>query len=121
MRDGSDFIISVHALDRFQERFPSLWQNDDDAGMFIYKETMEAMDAGRVASVPPLELSTFDPARWVPGKSKIAWTQTKDRGYVLVNGEDGLTVATVLVGQTSAEARTRMYSHRKTKTRRQRK
>lgn len=112
-RVTDDFIISVHALERFEERFPTLWTNDNDAGMFIYQETMDALDAGRVGSVPPLELAANDFDRWTAGKSRIVWTPTKDRGYVLVDGTDGVTVATVLVGRKSEEARTRLYGERK--------
>lgn len=109
----NDFVISVHALERFQERFPTLWTNDDDVGLLMYHESMDALNEGRVASVPPLELANDDLSRWGAGKSKIVWTPNKTRGYVLVDGVDGLTVATVLIGKTSAEARSRMYSRRK--------
>ena len=106
---GADFIISIHALERFEERFPSLWTDDDDIGNLIYRETMDALNEGRVGSVPPLELANNDLERWVSGKSKIAWVPDKTRGYVLVEGEDGMTVATVLVGRTTEEARSRLY------------
>jgi len=110
---GSDFIISIHALERFEERFPEIWTNDDDIGNLIYRETMDALDEGRVGSVPPLELANNDLERWVSGKSKIAWVPEKTRGYVLVDGDDGLTVATVLVGRTTKDARSRLYGARK--------
>lgn len=104
-----DFIVSVHALERFEERFPDLWTNDDDAGLFMYREVMDATDAGRVSTVAPLELANYDLARWGPGKARIAWEPTKTRGYVLVETEDGLMIATVLVGLTTEEARSRLY------------
>lgn len=104
-----DFIVSVHALERFQERFPSLWTNDDDVGMLIYNEVMDAMSEGRIASVAPIEFANYDIDRWVAGRSKIVWVPLKTRGYVLVDGYDGMTVATVLVGKPSSEARSRLY------------
>jgi hypothetical protein len=104
-----DFVISVHALERFEERFPTLWTNDDDVGLLIYHETMDALAEKRVASFPPLELANNDLDRWGPGKSRIVWTPNKMRGYVLVDGQEGLTVATVLIGRTAAEARRKMY------------
>lgn len=109
-----DFVISVHALERFEERFPSLWTNDDDVGLFIYHETMDALDAGRVSSVPPLELATNDLDRWAPGKARIVWVPMKTRGYVLIDGDDGsCTVATVLIGRETEEARSRLYGARR--------
>lgn len=111
--DNDDFIVSVHALERFQERFPTLWTNDEDTGMFIYHETMDALNEGRVASVPPLELANNDIGRWRSASSRIAWVPMKTRGYVLVDGSEGLTVATVLVGRTATEARSRLYGEHK--------
>lgn len=108
----SDFIISVHALERFEERFPTLWTNDDDTGLFIYHETMDAINEGRCGTIPPLELANNDFDRWVAGKSRIAWVPMKTRGYVLVETDEGLTVATVLVGRSTAEARSRLYGKR---------
>ena len=104
-----DFIVSVHALERFQERFPTLWTNDDDVGMLIYHETMDALQEGRVASVAPIEFANYDIDRWAAGKSKIVWVPMKTRGYVLIDGYDGMTVATVLTGQPSSQARSRLY------------
>lgn len=148
---NDDFIISVHALERFGERFPSLvttwltksegqelidlasrraeadeltenesaryedllWKTVDDVGMLIYHETMDALTEGRVASVPPLELASNDISRWQAGNSRIAWVPMKSRGYVLVDGFDGVTVATVLTGRPATEARSRLYGERK--------
>lgn len=104
-----DFIISVHALERFEERFPTLWTNDEDVGMLIYNETMDAITEGRIASVAPIEFANHDIDRWVAGKSKIVWVPMKTRGYVLIDGYGGMTVATVLVGKPSNEARSRLY------------
>lgn len=106
---ASDFIVTVHALERFQERFPGLWTNDADIGMLIYHETMDALNEGRVANVAPLEFANHDLSRWVAAKSKIVWVPLKTRGYVLVDGYDGMTVATVLVGKPPNEARKRLY------------
>ena len=111
--NNENFIISVHALERFEERFPTLWTNDEDVGLLIYHETMDALAEGRVASVPPLELANNDIQRWTAAKSRIAWVPMKTRGYVLIDGYDGMTVATVLVGRPASEARSRMYGERK--------
>jgi hypothetical protein len=81
--------------------------------MFIYHETMDALNEGRVASVPPLELANNDIRQWKAAGSRIAWVPMKTRGYVLVDGAEGLTVATVLVGRPATEARSRLYGERK--------
>jgi hypothetical protein len=109
MPNAPDFVISVHALERFEERFPGLWTNDDDIGLLIYNETMDALNDGRVASIAPLEFANNDLDRWVAGKSKIVWVPLKTRGYVLIDGYEGMTVATVLVGKPSSDARRRLY------------
>lgn len=110
---SDDFVVSIHALERFEERFPNLWTNDDDVGMFIYRETMDALDAGRIASIPPLELADYDLTQWKARKSRVVWEPKKTRGYVLVDGDEGLTVATVLSGKTTVEARGKLYGKSK--------
>lgn len=112
-----DFVISVHALERFEERFSEEWSNDSDVGQTIYDETMDALEAGRVSSIAPLEFADNDIARWNARKSKIVWTADKTRGYVLVDGYEGMTVATVLVGQTAEEARGKLFGATRPKRR----
>lgn len=111
-----DFVVSVHALDRFEERFPEEWSNDGEVGETIYHETMEALEAGRVSSIAPLEFADNDIARWGDRKSKIVWNQAKTRGYVIVDGYEGMTVATVLVGQKTG-ARDKLYGATRPKRR----
>jgi hypothetical protein len=104
-----DFVISVHALDRFEERFPEDWTNDGDTGLLIYQEVIDAINGGRVGSVAPLELADNDLSQWVARKSRIAWVPNKSRGYVIVDDSGEMMVATVLVGKTSEEARRKLY------------
>ena len=117
MSDGDDFVVSIHALERFEERFPDEWSNDQDVGQTIYDETMDAFAAGRMSTLPPLEFADNDISLWADRKSKIVWTPTKERGYVIVDGYEGMTVATVLVGQSTAEARSKLYKPRTGKRR----
>ena len=108
-----DFVISIHALERFEERFPEHWTSDEEIGQLIYRETMEAMEAGRSGHVPPIEIANHNITQWVPGKSLFAWTTDKSRGYVLVEDEEGeMTVATVLVGQPRSQAREKLHHNR---------
>jgi len=106
-------VVSVHALDRFEERFPEEWASDRDVGQLIYQETMEAFEAGRVSHIPPLEFADNDISRWNARKSKIVWVPEKTRGYVIVDGYEGMTVATVLVGQPAEQARNKLYGVKK--------
>lgn len=136
---GDNFIVSVHALDRFRERFPELvddeWvcerhkdqefdprcaqcrraaqkndENDQRTGRLIHEECDNALVAGRASFVPPLELALNDLDRWEAGKGLTVWTPQKERGYVLLESPDGMLVATVLIGRSSEEARRRLYA-----------
>ena len=108
---ADDFIISSHALERFEERFPELWTNRRKVGKLIHGETMDALEAGRSSYFPPPELSNKDPEidKWRKEKGLIVWTPMKSRGYVLLLKEEGTVVATVLKKQTPARTRGGLY------------
>lgn len=99
-----DFIVTIHALERFHERFPDLAEprTDREQGELIHKEVMAALDAGRHAKVPPIELACHGAERWEqrnPG-AYIVWNEGKTRGYAVVEDEkEGMLVLTVLVGE----------------------
>lgn len=113
MSDG-DFIISVHALERFEERFPEVYKSDDETGVLIHEECQDAMEKGRVSTVAPLELAHHDLDRWQAGRCFYAWTPTKHRGYVLSEErQSDITVITVLKGKTPEEARRMLYEGRR--------
>lgn len=112
-----DFIISIHALERFEERFPEDWSNDADVGQTIYDEAMDALEAGRTSTIPPLEFADNDIALWSDRKSRIVWTPGKERGYVIVDGYEGMTVATVLKGTPTEQARSKLFGPTKGKRR----
>jgi len=99
---GDDFIVTIHALERMEERFPNLivGMSDQEVGALVHREVMEALDAGRQSKVAPLELAPYLAKRWVPqGKgASIAWTRDRKRGYALQETEEGLLVTTVLWG-----------------------
>ena len=105
-----DFIVSAHALDRFQERFPDLYENDQQAAELMHQECEEALVQGRASFVPPLELALNDLDRWEAGKGLTVWTPSKERGYVLLESPEGMLVATVLIGRSTKDARRRLYS-----------
>jgi hypothetical protein len=98
----SDFIVTVHALDRMEERCPSIAEGKDDLEIasFIQNEVLDALEAGRRARVPPIELSPNDVNidRSTKG-GETCWTPHKERGYIFREEESGaITVMTVLVG-----------------------
>jgi hypothetical protein len=107
---NDDFIVSAHALDRFQERFPDLYENDQQAASFMHEECDDALVNGRASFVPPLELALNDLDRWEAGKGLTVWTPSKERGYVLLESGDGMLVATVLIGRSTQDARRRLYT-----------
>ena len=116
MSDARDFIVTAHALERFQERFSSVYRTDEMESKRIHRECMQALEAGRVSYVPPLEFANYNVADWAPDRSRFVWTLNKERGYVIVEDEQGdMTVATVLVGEPLKTAREKLYglrSHR---------
>ena len=87
-------------------------------GQLIYRETIDAFEAGRVSHIPPLEFADNDVSRWNARQSRIAWVADKRRGYVIVDGYEGMTVATVLIGQPLEQARNKLYGAKKKRTHR---
>jgi hypothetical protein len=106
---GDDFVITAHALDRFEERFPDLWTDDNGAAHLIHEECDAALAEGRASWVAPLELAHNDLDRWEAGKGLVVWTPGKERGYVLLETEEGMLVTTVLQGRERDDARKRLY------------
>lgn len=101
---NDDFIITIHALERFEQRFPEIAREktDQQIGELIHAEVMEALDAGRKAKIPPIELASYEISAWEQRKPGffITWVKDKTRGYALVDDpEEGMLVKTVLYGE----------------------
>lgn len=100
-----DFIVTIHAFERLEERFPDLIKGitDIEQAAMIHEEVMDALDHGRRSKIPPLELAPNGVERWNlrrPG-SYAVWTADKCRGYVLQEDpKEGLLVLTVLKGRS---------------------
>lgn len=109
---SNDFIVSAHALERFEERLPSLYKNDQQAASLIHKECTTALKEGRSGKLAPLELSHYDSKLWKANKGLVVWIRSKTRGYVLLDTPDGTVVTTVLVGRDAQEARRRHHNRR---------
>ena len=106
---SNDFVVSAHAMERFEERFPELWTSDEDAAYLIHGECEDALTEGRASFIAPLELANNDLDRWEAGKGLVVWVPDKTRGYVLLESDEGLLVTTVLKGKTPSEARGMLY------------
>jgi hypothetical protein len=97
-----DFVVTVHALERLEERFPELVEglNDRQRGSLVYDEAMDALEHGRCANVPPIELAPTGRERWTASKKDAltVWVPDKMRGYVLLDVTEGMLVLTTLAG-----------------------
>jgi hypothetical protein len=102
----SDFTVTVHALERIEERWPDFFceMSDDQIAVFIQSEVIDAFESGRVSNVPPVEFSSINIGANHQGGSQTCWNADKDRGYVFREDEDGLVVMTVSRGQPRHEA-----------------
>ena len=109
---ATDFVVTIHALERMEERFTDTVADLDDVAQaqLIHAEVHDALEAGRHSTVPPIELSARATDRWMYRKQGgyVAWTQDKGRGYVLQEqAEEGLIVLTVLAGEEREVAQKR--------------
>jgi hypothetical protein len=97
---GEDFIVTVHCLDRMDERFPDLCSDltDAEVGKVIQREVMEAIALGRQSKIAPAELKHLYPERWVPTKlgATFVWNEERTRGYVIMEKGESLIVLTAL-------------------------
>jgi hypothetical protein len=114
---AADFVVTIHALERMEERFPDLIGGMDDRslGEFIHGEVMDALEAGRQAKMAPLELAPHGMRRWVSAKkdSYVVWNEDKLRGYVMQDADEGLLVLTVLTGGDREEKRRKLLGGRR--------
>ena len=109
---ATDFVVTIHALERMEERFPELTKemSDTKQAELMQGEVMDALEAGRHGMVPPVELSARAVERWQyrkPG-GYVVWTQDKERGYVVQEcPKEGLVVLTVIAGEDRLVAQDR--------------
>jgi len=92
------YVISGHALDRFEERYPvDVGATVRATAERIQAEVEEALVAGRVSSVCPRELwqRTRNLVVARDGKEYV-WLRDKSRGYVIRDAGDEIHVLTVL-------------------------
>jgi hypothetical protein len=100
---ATDFVVTIHALERMEERFTDTVEGLDDEtqAQLIHAEVHDALEAGRHSTVPPIELSARSNERWEArtSGSYYVWTQDKTRGYLVVDDpEEGMVILTVIVG-----------------------
>jgi len=93
------YVISGHALERFEERYPGLvGRDDDETARLIQAEVEEALRAGRVSHVCPREMWPRTLSRAVNRVrgGEFVWTPARDRGYAICDRGDEVVVTTVL-------------------------
>ena len=110
---ATDFVGTAHALERMVEHWPEDFElmNDDLIAAFIHEEVTLALESGRHAQVPPLELIAPNPHMHLyrsTGVGECCWTKDKLRGYAYRIGDDGLVVMTAFKGQPQMEARKKL-------------
>lgn len=108
-----DFVVTAHAFERFEQRFPGLCfaRTDVEQANFIHSEVMDALECGRRGTVPPIQLSTKYIERWqvrAPG-AYFVWTADKKRGYLIREDDDeGMLVVTVIASVPMHQAKRRL-------------
>jgi hypothetical protein len=110
----SDFIVSAHALERLEERFPDLAHDDELVQAHLVRtEVFDAMDSGRTSKVVPLELASWRIENEVARDkgSFYAWTEGKVRGYLVKRSGDDMVVVTALGGHPREEALRKRVIH----------
>jgi len=92
------YVISGHALERFEERYPELVGGDDnETARLIQAEVEEALRAGRVSHVLPREMWGYTRERAVNREGgEFVWTAARDRGYAICDRGDEVVVTTAL-------------------------
>lgn len=111
---STDFVVTIHALERLEQRFPKLIAGlgDKEQADLVHEEVMEALDCRRYGIVPPIEIASRSPDRWITRTrdSYFCWTKDKTRGYLLKDDEEeGLLVLTVLIGVPREKAREKLW------------
>lgn len=119
MSGPDDFVVTGHALERMEARWPRLvlGMSDGQIANLIHEEVIDALEHGRHAVVPPIELASIDLEIHVMRegeKGAMCWTADKKRGYVYRTGPDGLVVMTVVAGQERTHAiRSKLHGPRR--------
>lgn len=111
---SDDLTVTVHALERMEERWPRLVGelSDEEIARLIQGEINDAEVRGRRSRICPLELANSNIARWKTEKDVwYLWTETKDRGYVISDRTDGVIVLTTLIGQKPDIAKRKLHRH----------
>lgn len=110
-----DLIVTGHALERTEERWPELVDGltDKEVARIIQGEVNDALVAGRYGSFCPIELANNDVERWGAKRGGwYCWLEDKSRGYFCVEEDNATTVITVLVGEDRETAKRKLQRRR---------
>lgn len=115
---ATDFVVTIHAFERLEERFPELiaGMSDKQQAELVHREVMEAFEGGRHGRVPPIEISSKINERWMAREPNtfFVWTKDKKRGYLMREDDvEGMLVVTVIFGMPSHLALRKLKTHRR--------
>lgn len=112
----SDMVISIHALERMETRWPGLCEGltDEEVARVIQGEINDAVVGGRYGDMCPLELANNNVERWRARKGVwFSWNEDKTRGFAVADDwEEGVVVLTTLIGDTAEKARQKLIRRR---------
>lgn len=93
-----EYVATMHALQRFEERLPELADADVDRARIMAEDVESALRAGRVAPVFPREFSgvSYGVVKVVAGQECV-WTEDYARGYMIEDVGRRVTIITVLL------------------------
>lgn len=107
-----DMVITIHAQERMEERWPDLVQelDDEELGRLIQGEVNDALVAGRHGIYCPIELANKSVERWRAKRGGwYCWNKEKTRGYVCHESKaEGIVVLTTLIGDTKEKAQRKL-------------
>jgi hypothetical protein len=98
MSSTCQYVATIHALKRFEQRLPHLADDDEDRARLMHEDVESGLRAGRVASTFPRQFSGRDylVERRAPGQECV-WTEDLARGYLISDNGRSVTIITVLL------------------------
>lgn len=92
------YHVTVHALDRFEQRWPDeVGDDDEEMARVMQREVEDAISAGRTGRNFPRRMHGSIPSRYTGGTS-CAWTEDFSRGYVISDGGSNVHIVTAVQG-----------------------
>lgn len=112
---SDNMTVTIHALERMEQRWPKLvgGLDDQEVARLIQGEVNDAFVCDRRSRICPLELVNNYLHNWNTEKDVwFLWTEERDRGYVVLDRPEGVTVMTTLVGLSGEQAKHKLVRRR---------